>query len=111
MIARVAHEAVEVLHHDVVAGEGLQHLSQSAGMIGYTDGQHIRKLNGVAVIGNQLDRLFVVRHNAAQNAKMRGIRHGEGYQVDVIVPKELGKMRQTAGSVFDENGNLLYVHG
>ena len=107
MIARVAHEAVEVLHHDVVAGEGLQHLSQSAGMIGYTDGQHIRELNGVAVIGNQLDRLFVVRHNAAQNAKMRGIRHGEGYQVDVIVPKELGKMRQTAGRVFDDNGNLL----
>ena len=111
MVAGVAHEAVEILHHDVVAGKRLQHLGQSAGMIGHADGQHIGELDGIAVVGNQLDRLFVIRHDAAQNAEMRGIRHGQGHQVDVIVPKKLGKMRQTAGGVLDKNGDLLYVHG
>ena len=50
------------------------------------------------------------RYYAAQDAEMRGIRHGQRYQINVMISQQLCKMSQAPGGILNENGYLLHVH-
>ena len=105
-----AQEGVHVLHVDVGAPQGFQHLVQATGHVGDGHAQHRRDGMDIALVLQNGGCLVHIVGNEADDAEIAGLGHRHGPHIDLVPGQHAGHGVQGTGLVLQKDGNLLDTH-
>ena len=109
-VLTVPHKGVHVFHRHFGLGEDSQHRSEAAGTVVNDRGNDVTLLNHKGVVPEDLVGLIRVVDDQAENAKVGGVRQGQGAHINAVVPQNLGDLHQLAGHVFHKDRDLFDKH-
>jgi hypothetical protein len=103
----LVHKGIHVFHIDAVAAKQMQYGVQSARRVRHFHGHHGIAAHGESMFLEGFLGFFVIAHDQAQNAEVRGIGQGQGPDADIGLGQNPGHFLQAAGPVLQKDGNLL----